>query len=347
MREDQVTKARGYLSSFLGKNDYTPEKLLSEVEEVFGTPELVLATGSILAGLGNSMSDVDLIVVVRNKSLSDLPIMSFPSNLKVDTEYYDADDVRSNIHLIQSSKWPLQEPLDPPRWQKFVRGFKLATRLQASYPLIVTEQWKEVLQTLGEDWLRQSLVSWWHTEALRCRLAARWTVSRSPLLASIRMGDALLTALHKCAVERGEIYFHRKWIGQKLRRLNDERLLGSYERVFDPTMSDADDLAKYKRLDQECELLLKDVPDYEYQYVLRLAKQTEILDAPTGRLVSQWGMKGLLFEPAELRSFDSKTGIVAAGSINDAPERDVMELYQHGMCWLSVNAVAAGGVIHG
>jgi hypothetical protein len=307
----------------------------------------VLATGSILAGFGNSMSDVDLIVVVKNKSLSDLPIMSFTNDMKVDTEYYDSDDVRSNIHLIQSSRWPLQEPLDPPRWRKVVRGLKLATRLEASYPLIASEKWKETLETLGEDWLRQSLVNWWHVEALRCRLAARWTLSRSPLLASIRMEDALLAALHKCAAERGEIYFKRKWIGEKLRRLNDERLLRSYEKVFDPTTSDTDDLEKYKRLDQECDLLLKEVPEYEYQYVLRLAKQTEIFDTPTGRLVSQWGMKGLLFEPTELRSFNSKTGIVATGLINDAPEPDVMELYQHGMCWLGVNAVAAGGTVHG
>lgn len=347
MREERVAKARAFLSAFLSEYDYTPEKLLSEVEEVFGAPELVLATGSILAGYGNSMSDVDLIVVVKNRSLSDLPIMSFPNNLKVDTEYYDSDDIRSNIDLIRSSKWPLQEPFDPPRWQKFLRGLKLATRLQTSYPLIVSEEWEKTLETLDEDWLRQSLVNWWHIEALRCRLAARWTLSRSPLLASIRVADAVLAALHKCAAERGELYFHKKWIGQKIKRLNDDDLLGSYERVFDPTVSDADDLKKYERLDRECDRLLGGASDHEYQYVLRLAKQTEILDAPTGRLASQWGMKGLLFEPSELRSFNAKTGIVATGSIKDAPEPDVMELYQHGMCWLAVNAVAAGGAIHG
>ena len=57
--------------------------------------------------------------------------------------------------------------------------------------------------------------------------------------------------------------------------------------------------------------------------------------------------EGLLFEPDELPSFNAGTGIVASGSIDDTPESDVMELYRHGMCWLAVHAIAAGGTLHG
>src|SRR5215467_7246592 len=102
--------------------------LRAQVEEAYGPPLLVVATGSVLEGFGNERSDVDLSVVVDRESLTQLPIMSYLGHGRVDAAYYRADDLRGWVPMLRDGTWPPPGRLTRGLWLRRFRVLKAACR---------------------------------------------------------------------------------------------------------------------------------------------------------------------------------------------------------------------------
>ena len=81
---------RSRFEEHISPHGLTPEQVLDQVDDVFGEPLLVVATGSVLAGYGRPTSDIDLYVVVPEEVASTLPIMSYPRGARVDVALFGA-----------------------------------------------------------------------------------------------------------------------------------------------------------------------------------------------------------------------------------------------------------------
>ena len=119
---------RDRLDRFLASVSMSVEDLISEVEQAFGTPLLVLATGSVLQGFGNSNSDLDLNVVVDRQSTSQVPIMSFARQLRIDTAFYHSSDVREWVKTAKECTCPLPPPITREVWSRQLRALGIAMR---------------------------------------------------------------------------------------------------------------------------------------------------------------------------------------------------------------------------
>ena len=88
------------LDSFLARRGLHREQLVAQLDEPFGRPLLVAAAGSILQGVGNERSDLDLIVVVEDK-VSRMPLASYARAVLVDPTYFGAAETASWITALR------------------------------------------------------------------------------------------------------------------------------------------------------------------------------------------------------------------------------------------------------
>jgi predicted nucleotidyltransferase len=327
--QDETRRIR--LEQFLAPHGYHAESLLQEVENVFGEPELVSATGSVLSGFGNATSDVDLMVVVPRVGLHDLPILSFPKHLRVDSEYYGSQDVQDQVTIVRDQPWPPRQRISRSIWVKYWRALRIVTRLEGSFPLKASPAWSDRVASLSGDWLRSQVSNWWYHEALRLRIAAQWAQPRNPLLAQLRMSDALLCALHGEVSQCGELILHKKWLPEKLKAAGLRQHLQLFEFAISSTAGTVMDEEKYARLEREVDsILAHGLGQSRVSIQLRLSDGTKVINVPGGILVSQWDMEGMYFEgtPCVIQN-----DLVFQGSVFCKPSREALELWDRGMCW--------------
>jgi hypothetical protein len=321
---------------FLQAHEYSKEQLLGEVELVYGEPELAIAVGSLLAGLGNSRSDIDLMVIVDKEGLFDLPILSFPKDLMIDAEYYGVTDIANQISTMRDFQWPPLGFVDRTLWTSYLRALRNATRMESGFPLHSTPQWRATLEDLKQTWLREKTARFWRSEAIRFALSASWVLAEDSLLACIRMGDAIFAALQAKTAMAGAVFYHWKWLPEKLRAMHDEASMEIFRKALRVASSPSEDLALYSELQKDLNTLVDYSEFAGVEYQLRLVRGAKLLSTNEGTLVNLWNMDGLLVEN-KLKTLDDK-GLIARGLLQDSPSKDIIELFRHGICWLGLAA---------
>jgi hypothetical protein len=333
-RDPAFALAEKRLEKFLQSHHYSKDQLLGEVERVFGEPELVVAVGSLMAGLGNVRSDIDLMVIVDKEGLHDIPILSFPKDLMIDAEYYGAGDIANQISTMRDLTWPPEGFVDEALWVRYQRALRSVTRMESGCPLQSTPQWRATLVDLKHPWLRDNVARFWRSEAIRFALSASWVLAEDPLLACIRMGDAVCAALQAKTAMDGELFYHWKWLPEKLRALKDKSSLKIFRKAIRASSSQSDDLALYSELEKDLSSLVDHSEFSGMEYQLRLMRGVKLLPADEGTLVNLWNTDGLLMDK-ELKALDGN-GLLANGLLAEAPSKDIIELFRHGACWLGL-----------
>ncbi|MGW6457499.1 hypothetical protein ACWF94_16535 [Streptomyces sp. NPDC055078] len=259
------------------------------MDDSFGEPLLIVAAGSVISGFGNANSDLDVCVIAPDDVASSLPLMAYPQGARVDVVLHGAARVTERYEELTTTRWP------PPR----IGPGDIGTRRQVidslsrfglGLPLRGTPEWSLWQRRLDTE-LTGWISSWYTAEAFRKRVAAREFTARKPVVAALRAGEALVAALERQAVERGEPYFKPKWLGEKLRRLGDREGLAAFELAMCPPGS-PDEVPAY--LAQVGELLddrLRGVDSSGWRVRLSHARGTDQHTFGESRLVSRWGLR--------------------------------------------------------
>jgi len=221
----------GRLDAFLASRGLSREQLMPLLDEPFGQPLLVAAAGSILQGVGNDRSDLDLIVVVEDK-VSRMPLASYASSVLVDPAYFSVAEAGQWLPALRDAEWPPAAPVDLGRWGRHLEQLIYATRLAFGLPLAAREGWAGWMDSFREPWLVQRVCQWWRVESVRKQLAARWLFARRPMLAAQRQLEAVLAVLECRVAARGLHFVGPKWLAEKLGALGDREGLA----VFRDTM---------------------------------------------------------------------------------------------------------------
>jgi hypothetical protein len=329
----------GRLAAFLGRRQTTEEWLRGQVEESYGPPLLVVATGSVLEGFGNDCSDIDLSVVVDRDSLTQLPIMSYEGESRVDASYYRAADVATWIVTLRDSSWPPLAILTRDAWLRRFNVMKAAVRFAESLVLFASEGWAEWVAELGNPWLKDGVAAWWRAEALRLWLTARWLSDGKPLLASQRACEAVLAGLESGAAGRGQPYLtsNSRWLPEKLRALDDHAGFELLRRIF-RTPVRADDCGPYLAA---CEELLRErlgaLETQALRAQLWYASGVSVHDLDSRVLVSRWGLRAVELRGEALPSPD-RLEPLWEGPVGAVPPAHVWRLFQEDMTWLGLVA---------
>lgn len=202
---------------FLRKRDLTEADLLAQVTNNYGEPELVAATGSIAAGVGNSTSDIDVAVVVPSQKVTSFPVTSFIGGLMVDTEYVNSDTIRS---LCMSVKRGLVGNFisNCDSWSLASAQLRRLSRLSESAVLIASSSWQRQLDELRSGVLSRAASHYWKVEAYRRWTTARWMSSTTPHVACLRFYEALIAAAESLMCAEGQVYTGLKWTPAKAAR---------------------------------------------------------------------------------------------------------------------------------
>ena len=327
------------LATFLDRRGMSEASLRAQVEEAYGTPLLVVATGSVLEGFGNERSDVDLSVVVDRESLTQLPIMSYPAHARVDATYYRAADLRGWIDLLRDGAWPPPGRLTRDLWLRRFRVLKAACRFADGLVLTASGDWSGWVAELRRPWLAGAAAAWWRTDALRYWLTARWLAAPNPLLAAQRACDAVLAALEGEAAARGQLYlsFNPRWLPEKLRALGDTAGLELVRR-FLRTPVQPGECAPYLAA---CDELLRErlgpleAQPVRAQVWYAAGVRAHELDARV--LVTRWGLRGVELRGERPPAPDG-TEPLWEGPPGAPPPAAALELFAEDMTWLALAA---------
>lgn len=315
----------------------SPEQVLGQVDDVFGEPLLVVATGSVLAGYGRPTSDIDLYVVVPEEVASTLPIMSYPRGTRVDVALFGARTLTER-HRQLASPWPPPEP-EPVLFARRRRSIDSLSRFALGLPLATDGGEWQAWQRRVDGEIAGWLSSWYAAEAVRKLVAARVLLPAKPRLAALKASESMISALERRAVLGGERYFKWKFVGEKLRRLGDEEGYAWFQQAICPPPSAADSAEYVRRADEIVTGLLADVDTRDWRLRLVLAAGATRHDFGGETLVSRWALRTVAVPP------DSP---VAAGesweyALAEEWHPDVAGLFVEDMLWLGVAGPAGAG----
>lgn len=316
----------------------TAEQVLAQVDDVFGEPLLVVATGSVLAGYGRPTSDIDLYVVVPEEVASTLPLMSFQGSARIDVALFGAGTLTER-HRQMALPWPPPEP-SPTGYARRRRSLDSLSRFGLGLPLATDggrwQQWQRDVDTETGAWLS----SWHAVEAVRRQAAARLLLPAKPRLAAHKASEALISALDRRAVLAGERYFRWKFVGEKLRRVGDEQgqAWAWHALCLPPAVADCADYAR--RTDEIVTELLAGVDTTGWRLRPRLAAGAARHDFGAEALVSRWGLRAVTMEATS----PAATGDSWDYALGEEWHPDVAGLFVEDMLWLGVaGAGGAGG----
>ena len=331
MNNEEVLAER--LDSFLTGHGLTRQDLLASLDEPFGRPLLVVATGSVLQGVGNRRSDLDVNVVVEGE-VTRLPIAAYTHRLFVDTTYFGAAEVANWAHGIRDFSWPPPGPLGREQWYRRIAELFNCTRFGSGLALSALDDWNEWLAEFRQPWLSSQVAHWWQTESIRRWLAARWLADLKPLLAAQRLLSALLAAFESRAAEAGEFYFAPKWLSEKLRCLGDTAGLATMRALMHAPISERE-VPRY--LDR-CEAALEATGRNDHRGLaaqLFYVAGVKVRRHEPRTLVSRWNLRGIDIAGG-VQAFPEPPKLLWEGELDDPPPRDVLTLFAGDMTWLSI-----------
>ncbi|MCW7536772.1 hypothetical protein OOT46_02750 [Aquabacterium sp. A7-Y] len=214
------------LQAEMDRHGLTDEDLLGEVLSVAPKASAVIVTGSLSAGFGNQHSDIDLVCIIADGHFSKLPIMIYRGDAKIDCEYWMLPDlVSAKDHLTQSHM--LEAVGDLRLWKKLTRALLSLTKLNIAHVLHTTEEIKPLFDHVQSPAFAESVRLWWGLESLRLLTAARQVLPAAPRLANNLYSESVFAALSAQATQQS-LLFGKKWLGAKLRRMEDQRGLALY-----------------------------------------------------------------------------------------------------------------------
>lgn len=303
-----------------------------QVDAAFGKPELAVASGSIAAGFGTPESDVDIIVVV-SKPVPQVPVLSFAGSVRFDTEYYETSFVRHQFVLVAEGPEPGQ-PSNERRWRSGFRALRLLTRLEYGWVLSADDEWQRKIESLRCPEFRSVVSRWWTSEAMRRLMAADWVAATNPVLACLRLQDAIMSSLSASAAEAGELIMGKKWLPAKLKAMGD---MPSFE-LLRTTLRLAGAPGERGAVERLRDIAVGLIPaghDGDI-FELSLASGVEVTSLDHELLCSRWNMRGAAVRAdsaAVLRNAGPEA-LVWSGTVKDVPPAPLIRLFEKDMLWL-------------
>jgi hypothetical protein len=321
---------RSRFEEHIAPHGLTPEQVLAQVDDVFGEPLLVVATGSVLAGYGRPSSDIDVYVVVPEEVASTLPIMSYQGSARVDVALFGAGTLTER-HRQMALPWPPPEP-SPAAWTRRRRSLDSLSRFGLGL-LLASDggrwaEWQREVDTETAGWL----ANWYAHEAVRKQAAARLLLPIKPRLAALKASEALIAALERRAVLAGERYFKWKFVGEKMRRLGDEKGYAWAWHALAPPPAAADSADYARRTDGILTELLADVDTTGWRLRPMLAAGAARYDFGGEALLSRWALRTVALEPDS----PAATGDCWDYALTEEWHPDVAGLFAEDMLWLGI-----------
>ncbi|QOI45251.1 hypothetical protein Lepto782_24075 (plasmid) [Leptospira interrogans serovar Canicola] len=262
MRNDFFEKAA---SEILNARNLSKEIITNEVKSIFGETLLIAGAGSLFAGYGNSESDIDVLVIVNTENkLSQLPIMSYKNEERIDSEFYTLQDIESTISSLKNQSWPPPNSITRVEWELYFRCIQNLSRFASSKVIYISEdsQFKhralDLLKEFYSDWFRKILCDWWNLEAVRFKLIADYIKSEDILLGCLKLSDSIQYLLSKEVASQGEVFMGRKWLPMKIEKTGNKNLMEIYKQSLDVPVTRKEAEEYYISLeiiyDQLCEI---------------------------------------------------------------------------------------------
>lgn len=301
-----------------------------EVDQGLGNPALAVVAGSVLAGFGNHRSDLDLLVLVENDRLTRFPIQSHEHGTLIDINVRRASAVRDSTAELTAEPWPRFDGVSEGAWNHRRRAINTVSRLALGLPLVVSPPWDDWLAQVRGPWLARVVEQWWTIEAQRLALAARWLLDARPMAAAVRGREAVVAALNARTAAAGELYFTEKWVGEKLKLLDDAEGLALLHEVLVPPLAPRERTVHCLSLVDR--LVRTEAPLHA---VLRWATGTgqTVLDDRT--VVDRWQLRAVETFRRELPE-PGDDSVIWSGPVGELPPDDVLPLFVHDMVWLGV-----------
>ncbi|OKI10232.1 hypothetical protein A6A06_01760 [Streptomyces sp. CB02923] len=320
--------------AYLKRHGLARERVLEQVDDAFGEPLLVVAAGSVLAGFGNSTSDLDIYAVVPGEVASTLPLMSYAEDARIDVVLHGADRLGERHRTVVTGQWPPPD-IGPGDLGSRRQLLDSLSRFGMGLPLSGVPKWCD-WQALLDGQLTGWLRTWYAVEAVRKRTAARALAGRKPVLAALRAGEALTAALERHAVDQGERYFKGKWLGEKLRRLGDDRGLAAFRLAMCPPPT-AEAVPSYlARVGDLLDDYLRDIGTAPWRAHLKPAAGTAWSGFGTTALVSRWGLRVAAVDAGGPAAHETSWDY----ALDEPWPPDVEKLFAEDMLWLGLRSAS-------
>jgi hypothetical protein len=324
------------LDKFLASRAMSRETVLASLDEPFGRPLLVVAAGSILQGVGNARSDLDIIVVVERK-VSRLPLASYAQSVLIDPKYFDVAEAEGWASAIRDSSWPSVGHIELEQWGQRWERLLYATRFAYGLPLLARDGWDRWMDVFREPWLIAQVCQWWHVEAVRRRIAARWLIGRKPMLAAQRQLEAVLAVLESRAAAAGHHFFGPKWLSEKLRAMDDTEGLAMLGAIMRGPTREAEVAAYIER----CEALLDTLgisgDDHGLIAYLSYLPGTQVEERDGQIVVSRGNLRSVACRDTAATRHDPGAPLWQGG-IAAHPPPALLSLFAADMLWVSIGA---------
>jgi hypothetical protein len=322
------------LDTFLARRGATREVLVTSLDEPFGRPLLLVATGSILYGFGNQGSDIDIQIIVE-QPVTRLPIPSYAHRVHLDTVYFSSSDVKNWVTDIRDSPWPPAGRSNREHWKERRAQLFYCTRFSSGLRLCARDGWDDWLAELRRPWLFTAVARWWRIEALRRYLAARWLRDIKPLLAAQRYLDAVLAVTESRMAAAGQAHFGPKWLLEKLRVVGDAEGIEVLRTFFKAPASgrEVDDYIV------RCEAFLNEFwvqNNDDYLAQVWYLPGVTVRELGARSLVSRWNVRTLEFQGSAQSAIPAEP--LWEGSFGALPPPNLLSLFQEDMTWLSIVA---------
>lgn len=337
MREESLL--REDLTKFLARKGRTPEDLLGQVGEAFGSPLLVTAVGSVLEGFGNEESDVDLLAVV-DAEVTDFPVSSHALDVPVDVNFLHTAWVR------KASAWMQDEGRTDPQgstrqsWKDSQRILIRLGRMSRGLVLSGSPEFIRWWEDISRSYPAFA-AGWWRVESLRQREAGRLLVAAGrPLHAAAAYCSAGLALLESRAAELGEAYAGPKWIEAKLDRLGDTFLRDAFWQIVGSPVIPAEVPAYLDRVQQLlADLAGEDPLSEDPHLVLTPASGAKRVYFQGQVLWHRHGQRGLSSDDPDFAIPDDR-GYLWHGQASHVPD-DIRSLATAGLAWLAATERSA------
>lgn len=214
------------LQAEMARHGLADKDLLDEVLAVAPTASAVIVTGSLAADFGNQHSDIDLICIVADGQFSKLPIMVYRGEAKIDCEYWMLPDLVDALARVEGADM-VRSAGDIHEWKKVTRALQSLIKLSIAHVLHANGEFLALLERVRAPAFAANVRRWWSVESLRLLTAARRLLPAAPRVAANLYAEAAFAALSVQAARQSQL-FGKKWLGEKLRRLEDQPGLALY-----------------------------------------------------------------------------------------------------------------------
>lgn len=331
-----------HLKNFVENKGLSLDSLLEEVEASYGGVLCVIATGSIAAGFGNCNSDVDLMIMVDQDSVSPMPIMSYKNGLKIDSEYYYGDKLAQQIESVLQEVYPPQGQLRPLDWPKYFRAIQIATRFSVSQPLRGNQKWMDLIQRCKSPAMYSQVSQWWLLEALRGLAGARMVAQHNSKYAAFVYTDAVMALLSARVAKQGLVLLSKKWLGEKLNRLEDADNLALYRRVL---TASCDHMGEAHTLCDDLDTVLSNAEELQgliktSHYDVWLSKHTEIKRFDDLTILKKYFRGCKVKAEHHQKNAISNNMPLACYDFSAKVDEEIQQMFLQGFAWVGLTLTA-------